>query len=69
VSIVPAAKRDIYSGGYDPLLLQSLAKREAVREAAFLIPHLEPGMRVLDCGCGPGGITWASRLLFPKDAS
>lgn len=25
--------------------------------AAFLAPHLRPGMRLLDCGCGPGSIT------------
>jgi SAM-dependent methyltransferase len=23
----------------------------------FLLPYLRPGMRVLDCGCGPGSIT------------
>ena len=25
--------------------------------AAFLAPHLRAGMRLLDCGCGPGSIT------------
>ena len=25
--------------------------------AAFLTPHLRAGMRLLDCGCGPGSIT------------
>jgi ubiquinone/menaquinone biosynthesis C-methylase UbiE len=25
--------------------------------AAFLLPHLQPGMRLIDCGCGPGSIT------------
>jgi SAM-dependent methyltransferase len=25
--------------------------------AAFLAPHLRPGMRLIDCGCGPGSIT------------
>jgi ubiquinone/menaquinone biosynthesis C-methylase UbiE len=25
--------------------------------AAFLLPHLRPGMRLVDCGCGPGSIT------------
>jgi hypothetical protein len=44
VSRVLAAKRDIYSGRDDPLLLQSLAKREGVRETALFVPHLEPGM-------------------------
>ena len=66
MSKVLAVKRDIYSGGYDPLLLQSLAKREAVREAAFFTAYLEPGMRVLDCGCGPGGITLGLTSLVPQ---
>ena len=33
------------------------ARRTAVRNAAFLLPHLTPGMRLLDVGCGPGSIT------------
>jgi ubiquinone/menaquinone biosynthesis C-methylase UbiE len=33
------------------------ARRTAERNAAFLLPHLEAGMRLLDAGCGPGSIT------------
>ncbi|MDP9237131.1 MAG: methyltransferase domain-containing protein [Chloroflexota bacterium] len=33
------------------------ARRTAARNAAFLLPHLRPGMRLLDGGCGPGSIT------------
>lgn len=33
------------------------ARRTAQANAAFLLPHLRPGMRLLDCGCGPGSIT------------
>ena len=34
-----------------------LERRTAARSAAFLLPHLRPGMRLLDFGCGPGSIT------------
>ena len=50
-------KHESYTGGYDPLILGALARREAVREAAFFVPFLKPEMRILDCGCGPGGIS------------
>ena len=32
-------------------------RRTAAQNAAFLLPHLGSGMRLLDCGCGPGAIT------------
>lgn len=31
--------------------------RRTGRVAEFLAPHLRAGMRLLDCGCGPGSIT------------
>jgi SAM-dependent methyltransferase len=31
--------------------------RSAKRSAAFFLPHLQPGMSLLDIGCGPGAIT------------
>jgi ubiquinone/menaquinone biosynthesis C-methylase UbiE len=33
------------------------ARRSAQRNAAFFLPHLSSGMRLLDVGCGPGSIT------------
>jgi ubiquinone/menaquinone biosynthesis C-methylase UbiE len=33
------------------------ARRTADRNAAFFLPHLRPGMRLLDAGCGAGSIT------------
>jgi len=37
--------------------VRALATRSLQREGAFVVPLLKPGMRVLDCGCGPGSIT------------
>lgn len=34
-----------------------LEERTASVDAAFLLPHLRSGMRVLDVGCGPGTIS------------
>jgi ubiquinone/menaquinone biosynthesis C-methylase UbiE len=35
----------------------TMTLRSAARQAGFLLPHLGPGMNLLDCGCGPGSIT------------
>src|SRR5437867_1148469 len=32
-------------------------QRTVTTEAAFFVPRLQKGMRLLDCGCGPGTIT------------
>ena len=49
------------SAGYEAWLRQvhrpAQARRTAERSAAFLLPHLHPGVRLLDAGCGPGVIT------------
>src|SRR5262245_32721783 len=34
-----------------------LGGRRAANWVGFFIPHLRPGMSVLDCGCGVGSIT------------
>jgi SAM-dependent methyltransferase len=46
-----------YSQLANPAFEAELATRTASQEAAFLVPYLRPGMRVLDLGCGPGSIT------------
>ena len=43
--------------GYSEEFLQLLDRRSAETHAAYMLPHLKPGLRVLDFGCGPGTIT------------
>jgi ubiquinone/menaquinone biosynthesis C-methylase UbiE len=44
------------------------SRRTAERNAAFLLPHLRPGMSLLDAGCGPGSITVGlARVVAPGE--
>ncbi len=52
-----SAPRDTYTHGHHESVLRSHQWRTAANSAAYLLPHLTPGMRVLDIGCGPGTIT------------
>ena len=43
--------------------------RRSGQVATFLAPHLRAGMRLLDCGCGPGSITVdLAQAVAPGDA-
>src|SRR5262250_1908224 len=53
----PPLRHEKYTHGHAPATLQQHAQRTADEAAAFLLPHLRPGMRLLDVGCGPGSIT------------
>lgn len=46
-----------YSVGYDQAAADFFSRRRASTHAAFFLPHLHPGMRLLDGGCGPGTMT------------
>lgn len=37
--------------------MEWMTDRTADGHGAFLLPYLKPGMRFLDCGCGPGTLT------------
>lgn len=49
--------RETYSHGYGDRIIRRQETRTAEFDAGFLLPHLKPGMKLLDCGCGSGSIT------------
>lgn len=50
-------KSAVYTHGHAESVLRSHTWRTAANSAAFLLPHLQPTMTLLDVGCGPGTIT------------
>ncbi|MDE0179479.1 MAG: class I SAM-dependent methyltransferase [Gammaproteobacteria bacterium] len=46
-----------YTMGFSQEMLESLRRYTAEASAAYLLPYLRPGLRVLDFGCGPGTIS------------
>lgn len=48
---------EAYTPGYSSNAVDFMARRTAESHAAFVLPLLKPRQRLLDCGCGPGGIT------------
>lgn len=60
--------RDTYSLGYDAAAAEFFGQRTAAHHAAFFLPHLRPGMRLLDGGCGAGTITLGlAELVVPGE--
>ena len=53
----PGTSQPTYTMGYGPEFQKLLERRNAADCAAHLLPHLRPGMRLLDLGCGPGTIS------------
>ncbi|GAA0401603.1 hypothetical protein Acor_38300 [Acrocarpospora corrugata] len=47
----------VYTHGHHESVLRSHRWRTAENSAAHLLPHLRPGLSLLDVGCGPGTIT------------
>ena len=50
-------EREQYTHGHHPSVVGQHARRTAEADAEYLLPHLRPGLRLLDVGCGPGSIT------------
>ena len=54
-------QREIYTIGYNEGRTRNFQKRSATGDgpggAGFFSQHLRSGMSLVDCGCGPGGIT------------
>ena len=48
---------DTYTHGHHESVLRSHTWRTAENSCGYLLPHLAPGLRLLDVGCGPGTIT------------
>lgn len=51
------AAPNVYTHGHHESVLRSHRWRTAENSASYLLPHLAPGMSLLDVGCGPGTIT------------
>lgn len=49
--------RTVYTHGHHRSVMCAHGVRTAADSAAYLLPHLRPGMRLLDVGSGPGTIT------------
>ena len=51
------SKNENYTLGYGDSSMEWMTSRTADGHGAFMLPYLKPGMRFLDCGCGPGTLT------------
>ncbi len=63
-----AGQVSTYLHGHQESVLRAHRVRTAENSAAYLVPHLVPGLRVLDLGCGPATITVdLARLVAPGE--
>ena len=61
-------KSEIYTPGHSGNAADFMAKRTLESHGGFFVPYLEPGLSVLDCGCGPGSITLGiSKRVSPAE--
>jgi ubiquinone/menaquinone biosynthesis C-methylase UbiE len=53
----PQPDQEVYTLADQQVQVAYVSGRRAARWVPFVLPHLRPGMRVLDVGCGLGSIT------------
>ena len=62
-------KREEYTMGYGPAAVALMGARSAQTHATFFLPYLKSGMKLLDCGCGPGTVTLGlAQIVAPGSA-
>ena len=52
------------------VVAEHFAQRTALKDLFFFLPYLKAGMRLLDCGCGPGTISVdLAQVIAPGELS
>ena len=60
---------EAYIHSHHPVVVAAHSKRTAEEAAAFLLPRLEPHIRILDVGSGPDTITVGLARHVPEVAT
>ena len=56
-----------YTMGYENSAVERLSRFTAEPDAAYLMAYLQPGMRLLEVGCGPGNISVGLASAFATE--
>lgn len=65
-----SATKEQYTLGYGAASTAMMINRTAERHLGFLLPYLKSGMKVLDCGCGPGSLTLSlAEIVSPGEVT